>query len=131
MKGANFPKVQPGVTATFNADNITITKMYAQVNYSTYPSNVRQICVTLHDANFARLTYPNKTVIPELKSPEHDPTIEGVFDNVKQIRLRLCGTDDDKPPVRFRFAVVGCVTSYATYIVDQFTRPPVTMPRKR
>lgn len=119
MAGANFFSLQPNVTVKFRWDNVTVTKMYAQVNPPTYPSNIRQICVDLLDKDGAPLTYPNKTVIPTLISPSDTPVIEGYFENVKTILVRLCNTTDGLPPSRFRFAVVGCDTSIATFIIPQ------------
>jgi hypothetical protein len=144
MKGVTFLSRQPNVTIKFYDDDVFVTKMYAQVDPPKYPSNIRQICVTLYDRNLTQLTYPNGTTIPMLKSPINNTMIEGWFEHVKTIRVQLCNTSDGKPPTRFRFAVVGCYTSRATYILNQLpesaqqlpvitttSSPNTTLPRKR
>jgi hypothetical protein len=117
MRGVSFPVVQPNVTIKFFSSDVIISKMYAQVNYSTYPSNIAQICVTLYNSNSTRLTYANGTTVPQLRSPANNPTIEGWFEGVKSMRVQLCNTTDVKEPTRFRFAVVGCYASRATFIM--------------
>jgi len=124
MKGVTFPMVQPNVTIKFFADDVIVSKMYAQVDHPKYPSNIRQICVTLHDRNFTQLTDSNGITIPMLTSPPDNPLIEGWFQGVKMIRVRLCNTTDGKPPTKFRFGVVGCYSSRATYILNPFTDSP-------
>jgi hypothetical protein len=121
MKGVTFPKVQPNVTIKFFADDVIVTKMYAQVDYPKYPSNIQQICVTLYNRSSTPLTYPNGSIVPMLISPLNNAMIEGWFEGVKMIRVRLCNTTDGKPPRNFRFAVVGCYASRATFILNQFT----------
>ena len=116
MTGVSFPVVQPNVTIKFHSSDVIISKMYAQMNYSKYPSNVQQICVTLFNYDSTRLTYPNGTIVPQLISPAGDPTIEGWFEGVKSMRVQLCNTTNDQPPARFRFAVIGCYASRATFI---------------
>ncbi len=100
--------------------------MYAQLNYSTYPSNIKQICVTLYnDTNSTQLTYPNGTIVPELVSETNDTSIEGWYEGVKVIRVHICNTTDQSPPKNFRFAVVGCFSSSrVTYIMQQSTNSP-------
>jgi hypothetical protein len=135
QKGTNFKKLQPNVTIVFTADNVTVTKMYAQVNYSTFPSNVRHICVTLFGANSVRLTYPNKTIIPELVSTRPDTYLHGEYEGVKEIHVRVCGTDQNQLATRFRFSVWGCFNARATYIMQRNTQPTtspsITTPRKK
>ena len=119
MRGVKFSSFQPNVTIIFNSDDVIVTKMYAQVDPPAYPSNIAQICVNLLDRTGARLTYPNKTIIPTLISPINSPVIEGWFEGVKTIQIRLCNTTDKKEPNGFRFAVVGCYASIATFIIPQ------------
>jgi hypothetical protein len=123
MKGARFTSLQPNVTIKFYADDVIATKMYAQVDPPNYPSNIQQICVTLYDRNLKQLTYSNGTTIPMLKSPINNTVIQGWFQGLKTIRVQLCNTTDGKPPNGFRFAVVGCYSSVATYIISQSTQP--------
>ena len=126
MKGANFMVRQPTVNITFKSKTAIVTKMYAQANSPTYPSNIGQICVTLFGDDLARLTYPNKTIIPTLISPVNSPVIEGWFEGVTRIVVQLCNTTDGASPKGFRFAVVGCYSSIATFIIPQTvttTRP--------
>lgn len=117
MTGVSFPVVQPNVTIKFFSSDVIVSKIYAQVNYSTYPSNVAQICVTLFNSNSTRLTYANGATVPQLRSPANDPTIEGWFEGVKSILVRLCNTKDGQPPRRVRFGVEGCYASRATFIM--------------
>ena len=130
MRGVTFSVFQPNITIKFHSNNVIVTKMYVQVNFSKYPSNIRQICVTLYNNNLTRLTYRNGTIIPLLRSPMNRPVIEGWFQNVKSIHVRLCNTSNGLPPQRFRFAVIGCYTSLATYIVPGFSQSVTTAPCK-
>jgi hypothetical protein len=131
MKGVNFSQVQPNVTAKFYSDDVTVTKMYAQIDSPKMPtSNVEQLCVTLYNRNLTQLTYPNGTIIPMLKSRidyyTHNPTIEGWFEGVKMIHIQICNTTDGKSsPKAFRFAVVGCYASRATFILGDNTKPTI------
>jgi hypothetical protein len=131
MKGVNFSMVQPNVTIKFYSDDVTVTKMYAQVNPPQYPSNIRQICVTLYDRNGTQLTYRNKTIIPTLISPMNDTMIEGWFEGVKTIRVQLCNTSDGLSPKQFRFAVIGCYSSWHTFIINQISTSTTIQPRKK
>ncbi|CAF4894723.1 unnamed protein product [Rotaria sp. Silwood1] len=131
MKGVTFPVSQPNITIKFLSNNIIVTKMYAQVDYLTYTSNIRQICVTLYNNNSTQLTYPNGTLVPLLKSPMNNPVIEGWFEGVNSIRVHLCDTNDGLPPKRFRFAVIGCYVSHVTYILPpstEFSKQLTTTP---
>ncbi|CAF4275432.1 unnamed protein product, partial [Rotaria sp. Silwood2] len=121
MKGVTFPVFQPNITIKFLSNNAIVTKMYAQVEYLTYTSNIRQICVTLYNNNSTQLTYPNGTLVPLLKSPIDNPVIEGWFEGVNSIHVQLCDTNDGLPPKRFRFAVIGCYASQVTYILPRST----------
>lgn len=141
MKGFTFSQNQPNLTIIFNADDILVTKMAAQNIVTTYPTaigNTRQICATLYNQNSTRLAYSNGTIIPMLISSPDDPTIEGWFENVKMIRLRLCNTTDNQAPRNFRFGVYGCHSSINTVIMRDVTTPsPVqgitttAVPRKK
>jgi hypothetical protein len=124
MKGVTFPMVQPNVTIKFFADDVIVSKMFAQVDPPKYPSNIRHICVTLYNRNFTQLTDSNGKTIPMLKSQGDSPVIEGWFEGVKMIRVQLCNTTDGKAPTKFRFAVFGCYSSRATYILNPFTDSP-------
>ncbi|CAF1225499.1 unnamed protein product, partial [Adineta ricciae] len=124
-KGLTFKKTDPKVLIKFVPNDILVTKMYAEVDNKTGVtdlktiSNVRQICVTLYNYNLTQLTYPNGTLVPELVSSKDDPIIEGWYEGVKAVSVRLCNTTDDAAPRHFRFAVVGCFSSGVTYIIGQ------------
>jgi hypothetical protein len=128
MKGVTFNVFHPNITIKFRSNDVIVSKMYAQVDVPSYVSNVRQICVTLYNANSTQLTYPNGTIVHQLKSSENEPIIQGWFEGVKSMRVQLCNTTDGKPPQRFRFAVVGCYTSRPTYILQIPPEHPPQLP---
>ncbi len=115
MRGAIFRKHHPTISIIFNAGDVIVTKMFSQVNYSTYTSNTREISVTLLNNNLTQLAYPNGTLIPELiselKSENDDPTIEGWYEGVKGMRVKVRETNNGQPPKHFRFGVIGCYTA--------------------
>lgn len=112
MYGENCRIKNPEIEIRFKQSNLaSISEIKVQRNHIKNPGNVRQIEVFVIDANNTLLLNDIDDSVMSLKSPLFEPIIKTDLKNVRGLKLRILGTDNDQSVRGLRIMIQGC---YAT-----------------
>lgn len=112
LRGENCSLQNPEVEIVFKKPNLAyISKIEIQRENDRNPSNIRQIEVSLMDAN-------NEFILDDItdkpavwRSSANEPVIRGDFHNIRGLRLKVLSTDNNQNVRGLRILIDGCYSA--------------------